>query len=198
MIHLDELIGVVAGLITIAVTGGSIWAWVRSHTFVVQVHDPAKPVRGDKLSIVDIEKAMQRMVEDARQYGPDQIVGINRGGAIVGGWLAKQLKLQTPALLVVNSDQPPGDRVALCMAGGGTVGSRIYLVDDAKRKGEHMREAISYLNTTHGVGDIRSAVLLQMYVPHGGPETHAFKSAPCDFSGLKTNDASVSLPWDSQ
>lgn len=191
-----ELIGVVSGLLTIAVTTGSAYAWFRSHALIFRVHDPAKLVQGDKLSIVDISRAMERMVTDARQYRPDQIVGINRGGAIVGGWLAKQLELEPPTLLIVNSDQPPGSRVAPCLSDAGKLSGRVYLVDDAQRKGEHMREAVSHLTGTHTVTEIRRAVLLQMNIPHRGPEERAFRFTDADFAGFRTSDANVIMPWD--
>jgi hypoxanthine phosphoribosyltransferase len=194
--QLAGLIGVVAGLITIVIALGSVYAWVRTHALILPIHDPAKPVRGDNLSVVDVSKAMQRMVEDARQYRPDLVVGINRGGAIVGGWLAKQLELDPPALLIVNSDQPPNCRVTPCLSDAGKLTGRIYLVDDAQRKGEHMREAAAYLTGTQTVSEIRRAVLLQMKVLHMGPEAKAFRYTAADFAGFSTSDANVVLPWD--
>jgi hypoxanthine phosphoribosyltransferase len=162
------------------------------------VHNPLKPIKTNDLSMVDVYKAMQRLVEDARTYNPNHIIAINRGGAIVGGWLAKRIGLEAPIIYVVNSDEPPGKRVMPQL--GRTIGlsGRIYLVDDAQRKGEHMREAVKYLQLRYPEIQIRRAVLLQMRVPHTGPEFITFRATPCDFAGFFTYDATVVLPWDKE
>lgn len=139
---------------------------------------------------------MQRIVDDARRYNAEQIIAINRGGAIVGGWLAKSLGLKAPIVLIVNSDEPPDRRVMPQMDGQAQLAGKIYLVDDAQRKGEHMREAVQYIRSHHPKVEIRRAVLLQMDVPHTGPELVTFKATPCDFQGFSTSNARVSLPWD--
>jgi hypothetical protein len=190
------LIGVVSGLCTIFVALLGVYAWVRSHALIVRIHDPAKPVESGDLSMVDVSRAMLRIVEDARRYNAEQIVAINRGGAIVGGWLAKKLGLKAPVIFVVNSDEPPDRRVVPQMNGKNFLSGKIYLVDDAQRKGEHMREAVKYIRTEYPQVEIRSAVLLQMDIPHAGPELVAFQATPCDFRGFSTSSAKVGLPWD--
>ncbi len=190
------LVGVVSGLCTIIVSASAIYAWLRGHAFIIRVHDPLKPVKKNDLSIVDVYRAMKRLVEDARAYAPDHIIAINRGGAIVGGWLAKRLGLQAPIIYVVNSDEPPGKRVMPQSARAVGLSGKIYIVDDAQRKGEHMREAVNYLRSRYSDTQIRRAVLLQMTVPHTGPEAVTFRATPCDFAGFSTFDATVVLPWD--
>jgi hypothetical protein len=190
------LIGVISGLCTIAVALLGIYAWIRSHALIVRIHDPAKPVESGDLSILDILRAMQRIADDARRYNAEQIVAINRGGAIVGGWLAKRLGLEAPIIFVVNSDEPPERRVIPQMNSQVQLAGKVYLVDDAQRKGEHMREAVQYIRSHYPQVEIRRAVLLQMDVPHTGPEIVAFKANPCDFKGFFTSSAKVALPWD--
>jgi hypoxanthine phosphoribosyltransferase len=193
---LPELIGFIAALCTIAVTAGGAYTWVRGHALIVRVHDPHKNVEQDSLSVIDVARAMKQMAEDARLYRPDYIVGINRGGAIVGGWLAKQLQMEAPVLLLVNADQPPGRRVEARLGRSGQLAGKIYLVDDAQRKGEHMREAVTYLNAKHPGVEIRRAVVLQMQVQHQGPETVAFRATRSEFAGFLTANGNVALPWD--
>lgn len=195
---LAGLVGVISGLCTIAVSCTAIYAWLRGHALVIRVHDPAKPVKKNDLSILDVYRAMQRLVADARTYAPDHIVAINRGGAIVGGWLAKRLSLQAPIIYVVNSDEPPGKRVTPQSARPAGLSGKIYLVDDAQRKGEHMREATNYLRLKNADTQVRRAVLLQMTVPHTGPESVTFRATQCDFAGFVTSDATVVLPWDKE
>ena len=195
-IQLSALIGLIAAICTLVVTVLGILAWLRGHSLVVRVHDPKESVERDNLSVIDVSRAMTRMTEDARSYRPDCIVGINRGGAIVGGWLAKQLQLETPILLIVNSDEPQGRRVTPRLGRNGQLVGRIYLVDDAQRKGEHMREALAYLVSKYPGVEIRRAVLLQMNVPHQGPESVTFRATQSEFVGFSTTNGSVVLPWD--
>jgi hypothetical protein len=190
------LIGVISGLCTIIVALLAVYAWIRNHSLIVRIHDPVKPVENGDLSVQDILGAMHRIVEDARQYNAGQIVAINRGGAIVGGWLAKRLGLEAPIIFVVNSDEPPERRVIPQMNSKARLGGKVYLVDDAQRKGEHMREAVKYIRANYPGVEIRTAVLLQMDVPHMGPELVTFKASPCDFRGFFTSSARVALPWD--
>ena len=193
---MPELIGLIAAVCTILAAGGGVFAWLRSHALILRVHDPDKNIERGNLSVIDVARAMKRMAEDASRYRPDYIVGINRGGAIVGGWLAKQIGLETPILMVVNSDEPQGRRVAVRLGRNGQLAGRIYLVDDAQRKGEHMREAFAYLTSKHPGVEIRRAVLLQMDVPHQGPEAVAFRATRSEFVGYSTTNGSIILPWD--
>jgi hypoxanthine phosphoribosyltransferase len=193
---LSALIGFIAAVCTIAVTAGGALTWLKGHALIVRVHDPSKNVERDNLSVIDVSRAMKRMVEDARNYQPNYIVGINRGGAIVGGWLAKKLQMEAPILLTVNSDEPKGRRVVARLERSSLLIGKIYLVDDAQRKGEHMREASAYLNNKHPGVEIRRAVLLQMDVPHQGPESVAFRGTRSEFVGYSTTNGSVVLPWD--
>lgn len=193
---MSELIGFIAALCTIAVAAGSTYTWLRGHALIVRVHDPQKNVEQDNLSVIDIARAMKRMAEDAERYKPDYIVGINRGGAIVGGWLAKQLEMEAPILLIVNSDEPQARRVTARLGRNGQLTGKIYLVDDAQRKGEHMREAAEYLSSKHSGVMVRRAVLLQMDVTHQGPEAVAFRAPRSEFVGFLTTNGSIALPWD--
>ena len=172
------LIGVISGLCTIVVTLVAVYAWIRGHALIVRIHDPAKPVESGDLSIIDTFRAMQRITDDARRYNAEQIIAINRGGAIVGGWLAKRLGLKAPIIFIVNSDEPPERRVIPQMDGQVQVAGKVYLVDDAQRKGEHMREAVQYIRSHYPQVEIRRAVLLQMDVPHTGPKLSPLRRPP--------------------
>jgi hypoxanthine phosphoribosyltransferase len=187
-----------AAICTIAgVSIVAIYRWIRSHSAIYRVHDPKELVAGANLSYADVERGIRLLSEDARLYRPTVIIGINRGGAIVAGLLAKQLGLPTIEVMAVNCDRPIGSRVAESRLGADVQG-RILLVDDAARKGEHMREATAYLAQNYPDVGLRRSVLLKMVVPHQGPEREMFQTVPIEKAAFETHDASVALPWDAQ
>jgi hypothetical protein len=97
-------------------------------------------IDGGRLTYLDVQAGLAALIEDARMFAPDCVVGINRGGAIVGGCIAKQLGIGKLSLLSVNCDLKPvvtEHRSARLPLTG-----RILLVDDALRKGEHMRASV--------------------------------------------------------
>jgi hypoxanthine phosphoribosyltransferase len=166
--------------------------WSRMHG----THDPTLPVGKEGLSLDDIRTAIEILSTDAQAFAPDFIYGINRGGAIVGGFIAKQLKIPHVYLLTVNCDRSPEHRVVEHRAHRKPPSGKVLLVDDAKRKGEHMREAAAFLTSRYKGIALRRVAVLELRVPHQGPEKTVFRDDQIDRSAFFTNDASVMLPWD--
>jgi len=173
-----------------------VYRWLRTHSVVFSVHDPAKPVSGGRLSYPDVQRGLGLLLDDARQFKPDLIMGINRGGAIVGSCLAKQMNIPWVYLLSVNCDNPGPTRVVENRADRSPLRGKVLLVDDALRKGEHMREATEYLRRKYPGIEIRRMVLLKMTIPHLGAEQQTFRNVTVEKAAFETHDASVLLPWD--
>ena len=76
------------------------------------------------------------------------------------------------------------------------LGNKIMLVDDARRKGEHMREAFEFLKMRFPNCQIYRFVLLELKVPHKGAEQKVFRGDPVERSAFSTNSTEVLLPWD--
>jgi hypoxanthine phosphoribosyltransferase len=148
------------------------------------------------LSYADVQRGIGLLVADARQFGPDIILGINRGGAIVGGCIAKGLGLPWVYLLHVDCDRDLGGRVMENRLSESPLEGRVLLVDDAMRKGEHMREASEYILKKYSGVVLRRSVLLKMAVPHLGAERKTFRNESVDKAAFETENASLVLPWD--
>ena len=156
-----------------------------------------KPTEKNSLSQEEVMQGLEVLIEDARHFQPMYILGINRGGAIVGGCIAKRLNIPYIYLLIVNCDLPDGERVIENRIPMDKLEGRILLVDDAKRKGEHMREATQYLQQKYPQIILRRQVLLEMQIKHAGPEKVSFLAPPVERAAFFTGDGSVILPWDS-
>ncbi len=184
----------VGAYITLAL---ELWARRKAWRDYKAIHHPSQLVGTEGLGYEDIKNGVLILAEYAKTYNPDFIYGINRGGAILGGLLAKQLNKPCVYILTVNYDRAPGKRIIEHRGDKKEIFGKILLVDDAIRKGDHMREAAVYLKSRYGNVEIRSAVLLKMDVPHFGPEESTFHEI-IDLSVFRTNQSSALLPWDIQ
>jgi hypoxanthine phosphoribosyltransferase len=97
------------------------------------------PFVGTTLSWLDIEAALEALVADARIFAPTSIVCLNRGGAIVGGMIAKGIDITSifSVFVILDGDDPVLPKLPKGQLQG--TFQRIILVDDIVRSGEHMR-----------------------------------------------------------
>lgn len=193
---MDALTAVTAIVSVSGISAASVYGWTRSHALVVPKHPVGKLITSGNLSFVDVQEGLKKLEEEARDFGPDAIYAINRGGAIIGGMLAKRLNLFPLGLISVNFDLPAAERLIVhCDPVSGK--GKILLIDDAKRKGEHMRAAHDYLLDEKPGSDIRRAVMLELISKqHNGPEHKAFHHHGADFVAFPTSNPAVGLPWD--
>jgi hypoxanthine phosphoribosyltransferase len=189
------LVYISAILAILGVSGLTVYQWARRHTFFVRLHNMDRAVE-DTLTFEDVRRGLDVLAADAAKFKPDHIFGINRGGAIVGGYLAKQLHLSQVNLLSVNCDLPPERRVVDNRKGLSAIDGNVLLVDDVHRKGEHMREASQYLQSRYPSIRLRRMVLLNMDVVHEGPEATTFRDTPVERHAFLTYDTRVLLPWE--
>lgn len=101
--------------------------------------------RSVRLPWSSTRRALDRIVRQAKDFHPEVIVGINRGGAIVGGMIAKKLRLEPPILLNVDQKR---DEVVIEQrneAKWKKISGRILLCDDACRTRDTLTSAVAYL-----------------------------------------------------
>lgn len=90
----------------------------------------------------EVHRGLVHLSRQARDFGPDLLVGINRGGAILGGMIGKRLGMIVRILEVTHR---PEDPVWLAVNDKLLVGKRVLLVDDRLRTGTNMARARDYL-----------------------------------------------------
>ena len=165
------------------------------------MQNPKHNVSKERLSFVDVERGIDLLVEDAERFNPDYIFGINRGGAIIGGIIAKKLKKPVIYLLEVNFDKNKELRIIEHQSGNeiqvqGQNRIKILLVDDSFRSGEHMSVASEHLKEKYKNVELRRIVLLEIKFSLVGPETKTRNLVPIERSAFFSHDGRTKNPWD--
>lgn len=201
MTTMIEIIGLIAGVLAIFGAIYAVWKRYRHRVLILitPLQDPKKPVSEERLSIEDTYQGINNLIEDARRFNPDYIFGINRGGAIVGGILAKKLQKPQVYILYVNLDHDSSKHIIEHRGDTDTTiiknGEKILLVDDALRNDEHMRIASEYLKKTYPNIELRRMVVLQIKMDMVGPEK-CWLPLSIEHSAYYTFLTTVKLPWD--
>lgn len=142
-----------------------------------------------RLTWDEVSAGIEFIAAAARDWLPDRVIGINRGGAIVGGMLAKvlgirhigiiELVVQGSALRAV--DRPSSDDRF----------KRVLVVDEANRSGRHLDCAKQELADIYPAAEIRAAALVDVaYVDHDEG------LRPLDMVPYVTTIGTVRFPWD--
>lgn len=148
------------------------------------------------LSYVDVEYSIDELIKEIIGFSPDIIIGIDRGGAIVGGMLAKYL--ERPLTTMSSSDKWTISKSILSSLDDGIKDSeegakkisKILLVDDACRTGATLKKAYNTLKAIPGY-ELKTATILN-------EERELGPSKVCkpNFYVYKTEQANVRMPWD--
>jgi hypoxanthine phosphoribosyltransferase len=186
-----------------------------------QISTPSPIYRDKSLSYTDIELGLSILVKYAKQFDPQFIFGINRGGAIVGGLLAKQLDgwknlLPNIILLHVDNGPPPSvieqrhdaaaplkfhrvpqvDDLSVDDLSNVRTRARALLVDDIGKTGSHMTLAYEYLREHHPCIEVRRLVMLRAPTHAQGIEPLDKRNPKYDIFPFQTDKTAVLLPWD--
>jgi hypoxanthine phosphoribosyltransferase len=181
-----------------------------------KIRIPEALYKDQTLSYAEIEQGLSILVKYAKHFNPNFIFGINRGGAIVGGLLAKQLVDQDEQtnlrpniiLLDVNNESDPPvieqrhDAAAPLKyyrrplePSSVKRPAKALLVDDMGKTGSSMTLAYKYLKEHHPCLEVKRVVMLRAEMHAQGPYA---QSPEYEMFPFWTDKASVLLPWDRQ
>lgn len=152
--------------------------------------DPSQLVEKNALEYKDIPRAIELLAEKIRLKHPDIILGVDMGGAIVGGALAKYLRIPIRLLHRTKSKEICSDFDA-----SEVNGKIVVLVDDASRTGRTIEKAKRYVNKHFSPQDLIVAVVLvtkTKYRIH--KETTPLELVNCYV--YLTSRTDVKMPWD--
>lgn len=215
-----EWIGLVAALLTIAGVAYAAYKKIRANvesavrravndTILPPVRlaleeilyiKPSEPgLLGINLNILlwgHVIPGMRDLVRDAHDFRPTAVFGINRGGALVGGYIAKKLDRELH-LVRVDVEAGAGDQVKSLENVDTLDTHKIYLVDDSYRSGRHMTAAYHYLQNQHPDAEIRTAVLLRIESSSIGIE-RGRPSVKVHHEAFVSHNATIKIEWDPQ
>jgi len=131
-----DLLDVLSEIITIGFAVYGFICWVKGR---FKAKPFGKTVSAN-FTYEDVKIGVEQLVKFSFQFDPEEIVGINRGGAIVGGLIGKHLGI-VPRIIEVD---PQTKRLWFSDIEE-LNGKRILLVDDRLADGDHMTAAYNYL-----------------------------------------------------
>lgn len=154
--------------------------------------DPLKPVEKPRLSYLDVQKGIDILVEKFGQATPDVILCIDRGGAIVGGIIAKRLRVPICLIPRCGKDLRSFDFGCLQQE---LEGQRILVVDDACRAGATLERVMKTTRDMLPKKTIKVAVLIATRVTYSAHKQETGLSL-VDYFAYFTSKTDVWLPWD--
>lgn len=189
-----EVIGVVSGGLAIAgaaYTGYRrfLLPYVRRRVF--RPLDPSKPVDRDALRYTDVSNGVDLLADKLRPKSPDVVLAVDRGGAIVGGLLAKALNLPIRSLSRVDQE----NRFQYDFPASDIDDRTVLLVDDASRTGHSLREACRYVDGNFSPDDVIVVVLIVTATEWRGHDAPSPLQL-VDYHAYSTRRTDVALPWD--
>lgn len=155
------------------------------------------------LTYIDVVGAIYFLEDTVRKdkFVPDLVVGVDRGGAAVGGMLAKLF--HCPFSHIAASQQwclsSAKDSIDEGLKNSNTMNAKwqgqinnVLIVDDACRSGDTLETAITYIKKcTHIRGQIKTATILNELRPH-----KTMRADYICFNTYKTDPQQLRLPWD--
>ena len=191
---MGEWIGVISGILAI---GGVTITLCNKYLIpywkkkIYEPIDPLQPIKKDALEYKDVPNAITLLTEKISSKHPDVMLGVERGGAIVGGILAKHFHVPIRLLCRTESEEwfrSDFDSSELD-------GKVVVLVDDVSRTGRSLEKAISYAKNHFNPKCLIVVALLITKT-----EYHIHKeidpSVLVDYFAYFTTRTDVKLPWE--
>lgn len=126
---------------------------------------------------------LSHLTEVSRSFNPDILVGINRGGAIIGGMVGKRLKKWVFIIEIKHDFDGP---IGLSIDKKKLEGKRVILIDDRIHTGLNLRRARSFI--------IDQGAEVQVLV-FARPENWHEQLYPNDYA-FEVSSPSLPFPWE--
>ena len=177
-----SLVSFFGGSLTIIGTAFGVSRWLKNKRPFYYLAKSRDKVVKSPFSYHDVHGGISFLVERARAYDPDTIVGINRGGAIVGGILGKHL-IEFVRIIEVKRDS---EEPIFCGFDEDLANKKVLLIDDRVTQGKNLSKAYDYI--AKRAADVRCMVFAFV-------ETETPKRSPNDYA-YKVISREIPLPWE--
>lgn len=176
-------LGTFAAIITIIIFILSLWKRLQ-RKWMQQFF--AKPL-GSKVSTSfnhrDLQMGMSKMISFADMFEPDIIIGINRGGAIIGGYIGKHIDrfvyiIEVDRIKIITNIENPKELLK---------NKRVLLVDDRLTSGTNMDIAYNFI--IKYASETKKAVFVWV------KDSKITKQIPDEFA-YDAKSKYVFLPWE--
>lgn len=190
MNYLFELFPIIGATLGV---GGAIYSIViakhphpkSSDHFGIELYDLQTP--GSTLSPKQTSEGIFKLVQVTHDLEPDFVVGINRGGTMIGAYLS--LMHGVPSSNFLRCYVPRTKREPICDSI--SVHGNIIVVDDICRSGNTMRDAVNFFKARNpNIKRIYSVSLAAVFTSENSPSFNDLY-----YFAYKTTNKKLSLPW---
>jgi hypothetical protein len=175
-------VGSVAAILTISASLIASSKWLMRIWESLYLAKPRGNTVNRSFTYYDVQAGIGYLVDYARGFNPDIIVGINRGGAIVGGILGKHIGKMVH-IVEIKRD---GDNIDFEKSQEYLSNKKVLVVDDRLSTGHNMSKAYSFVQQY--AKDTRCVVFTWVDSP-------TVQHAP-DAFGYKVKSREIPLPWE--
>ena len=157
------------------------------------IQNPSNLVTKNKLSYEDMEYAINSLSEYAASVNPQIIIGVNTGGSAIASIVANKINLKGKCFMLIARFNNSGSAFyQQNWPDPQPAPSRILVVNDALRSGQHMKLAVDYLMKRYEKVEIHTCAVLKVdaYVPSD------HQPVTLDKFVYLTKMGNVALPWD--
>lgn len=188
-----EIVVILLAVVLFLVTFIKIIIFYFNYEIKGLYHKDKRELVKENLKCIDVEYAIDELIGDIKSRGfkPDIIIGIDRGGAIVGGMLAKYLGLplttisSSPDWTISSSEKSLDEGIKDLTK---NIEKKILLVDDACRQGDTLKNAHDVLNKCK-FRELKTATILN--------EVRRRKKIVPDFFVYEIK-GDILMPWDKE
>ncbi len=146
-----------------------------------------------KLSPAKAIQGLNALSDYAAQAGIEKIIGINRGGILVGAYVALRLRIKNKDLLRCSvplpRDIPVQDGGDNCSFTAEDLKGKILVVDDVCRTGKTLEKAMSFLGQKIGKDFVKVATLVST-IDDDGPGYDRV-----NYYAFATQAREILMPW---
>jgi adenine/guanine phosphoribosyltransferase-like PRPP-binding protein len=190
---LIEFIPATGALAAVSALVYAVWIAIRQrgfHSAIAERQTAVVSGLGDEkvLSVANASRGVVGLFEYASELRPDYIVGVNRGGAVVGAYLSLCLDVGDKRFATCYVER---DGLAECGKQQELSGT-VLVVDDITRTGKTLEILRTHLEETFP--QIKKTVMATLVAAVDANGEPKFKKL--DFAALLTKNQHLTLPWD--